>query len=503
MKHTRILAALCAALMAVSLAACGGKPENPGSSPSSGDAGSAPSTTAESTTTGATDDTQAEGSTTGNASTSKNGTTKSTSKTAGTASEVKKDITIKKGSKPMENGLNFGGKTFTMTLWSAPETSTKRTIQAFETKFNCKINIKVFSFNTFNSQVSAHVAAGNKADISQMHGSMFPTGAITNLYQPLEDVITTADLYNSKNMKAGGIDLEKSKGFAWNNHLYGVCGYYSINPYLIFYNKKMFQDAGLEDPRTLYEQNKWTWDKLIEMGKDVTDPKTGIYLADASFREKFIVQANDASYVKYENNVPKENLTDPKVYNGLKLLQNICVGQNKIVNTEVGGGTDPEPFYNGNVYMYAQESFAYYNFAKAIPSKAAFGRSLNNLGIVPVPLGPDNKSGAYPTGWLTSYCSGRGSDPRVAVAWARFSSYYVDPVKPEISFSDKDNKLIESLIKTVSYPNYGFADSSITADTISHNIEGAVMRGEDIAKVLNTWRNPLQNCITATLSEQG
>lgn len=55
---------------------------------------------------------------------------------------------------------------------------------------------------------------------------------------------------------------------------YGAISDITINSYLlaadVYFNKDMIQDYGLDDPYTLVNEGKWTWDKMFEMA-DVVD----------------------------------------------------------------------------------------------------------------------------------------------------------------------------------------------------------------------------------------
>src|SRR5262249_20284930 len=49
----------------------------------------------------------------------------------------------------------------------------------------------------------------------------------------------------------------------------------------LFYNQKLFDDAGVAHPPTSWDDKSWTWDKFVETAKQLTknpgDPNTGVY----------------------------------------------------------------------------------------------------------------------------------------------------------------------------------------------------------------------------------
>ena len=40
--------------------------------------------------------------------------------------------------------------------------------------------------------------------------------------------------------------------------------------YFTYYNKKVFEKAGVPTPETYVEKGEWTWDKFIEVAKELS-----------------------------------------------------------------------------------------------------------------------------------------------------------------------------------------------------------------------------------------
>lgn len=437
---------------------------------------------------------------------SKSNTVKSNVDPKAPKKKYDRGVSIAEGKVTVENGVNFGGKTFKMAVFNTANykgSDFKNMVSAFEKKYNCKIKLDILDFANYTRQVSAKLSGGSPYDIAYMHGSMFPSAVIAKLYIPLDEYFSTADVYNGN----GGFDMSKSTSFAWNNRLYGVAGVESVNPYVIFYNKKMIKDNDLPDPRKMYENGKWTWEALKQLGAQATDSANGIYLGSSEFMVKAFELANDGKYVTYENGKAKENITSPNIVNALKFIQEICSGNNRIVapNGEPGDvAMNPTDFYNGKTYMHIQEDDHLQSIAPNIQKSNAFGRSLENLGIVPIPLGPDNKSKSYPTGWIEAVCACKGtSDPRAALVWAKFTTTYKRQASA-YSYSADDQKLLDSLTKgNINHPDYSWSNSSESVDTIVFSIEKAVgFSGRDISQTLNDYRSRVANCIETTYAQK-
>ena len=433
-------------------------------------------------------------------------TNTSSKKTAEGNGEISKNVLVKNGTKKMEEGLNFSGKTFTMACGIAPTNQVKRHIAAFQKKYNCTIKTDVLDFNQYTQQVVSKIASGGTYDLLQLEGSRYPTMVLANTCEPIEDIITTADWLNKSKLDEGGFSEELSMAFAWDNHLYGVLGIrgmYAPSPNLVWYNKKILKQAGTDDPRELYESGKWTFDALRQIGLDVKKsvkiPLGGIFMLYGN-----IVPANGGWYVKYNENgtKPVSNLTDSRIANAYKFMQQLTVGNNAVI--EVSASYDCKAFLQGKSAMWVGAPYhlsANNEIAKKVEDSNAFGKSLTNLGVTPMPMGPDNKEKAYGVGWLYSFAAGKGtSDKRVAVAWAKFATTYKDPIKDEYTWSAADQKMIDSLTSgNMIYRNYAFADGSNSIYELVRKMEYEISVGKDISQEVTTYNVMFKNCINVSL----
>lgn len=400
------------------------------------------------------------------------------------------------GNAPVSKKYDFKGEEFTMAItWSEEmyhTTSFKATISAFEKKYNCKIKTVELDFDKYNQQVSQRMSTSDPYDICFMHGSFFPDGALAGIY---EDLTATVKEIGSKN-----INTEKSNLFSWNNKLYGVVSNNSCYPVVMYYNKVLFENAGLEDPRELYNQGKWTWDKFFQMGKEVTDPNSDTYFLGSHFTEATIYGEN---YIYIENGKVINNLMSNKINLSLQLMQKIYVGNDAIGRNKQDDNYITE-FANGRVYAFIEESSKYNEAGNAVKNSMAFNKSIKNIGIVPLPLPAENTKKLYPTGWYTAVCAGKGSDPRVAVLWQDFKDGYESPVKGNNEFSAEDKALIQKLLNgpTIQSAHGQYASSSTRTAALWEGVLYGIHNGADISKSLNDILPQFNACIEATVGKQ-
>ncbi len=417
---------------------------------------------------------------------------------------------IKLKEKSVIKGLNLGGKKVKMAIVGEPPYTTnthKRTVAAFEQAYNCEIVISTLNFGKYNQQVAQAYASGAPYDICYAHGSMFPECAIDGIYNNLNDYISAEDLMDKSKPLSGGIDASKSSNFVYNDGIYGACGFQSVSPYLIYYNKVLMAEKGYNgnnDPRNLHEKGEWTWDKILEMGKRVTDVNADKYFLSNSFSGRGLNLAYGAPIVIRSNGKYKQNVDSLAYTSGLRMMQKLFFGAERIA--EPRDATHAYNSYatmlNGNSYMFIEESSKYSSLSKDVQlSSAAFERSKDNIGIVAVPLGETNLNNAYPTGWIVAVCSPKGSDPRIAVAWSLFRSSFVDPITDPTALSEKDQTYANNLIKgNICHEVGNFASSSTNTLSLTEgSVVPKVVAGQDVNTQVNNVKYKMTECINQTM----
>lgn len=429
----------------------------------------------------------------------------SSKNTGGNQVVIDKSGEIKESDIPIEKGLNFGGKTLKLAVGYTTTSSFAAMVKAFESTYNCKIEITQLSFDKYLADLAAKVTSGEVFDIVYVHGSFYPNSFIKGFFQPLDGVFTTADLYDVKNLAAGGIDKVKSEGFAWNGHYYAVTGYQTSVP-MLYYNKKMMVAAGYtgkKDPLALYESGEWSYQKLEEIGKQVTNASAGIYLGGRDFFAGGLVAFNRGQFVKMNGTTVSENLSDPRIYNAYKFQRDISLGSGAIINYKTGtGGQDYSAFAKGKTYMFYNDSSMYSTLAKAAAESGYFGKNKSNLGYVPFPYGPDNTKKEYFIKWLEGWGAGINcKDKRAAVAFTKFESKWKDGAKTKYSAPDEFNSLVDKLLTGNVFWNIGgFAGKSTYVPGLQDEVCAELTDpNNDLAATLEKYRNKISSCLAECL----
>ena len=410
---------------------------------------------------------------------------------------------IADSTKGIEDKVSLKGKTLRMLCFKTinyQSAAFQRTVKAFEKEYDCKIKIDYAAFgNEYTTALRNAVAANKPYDIAFMHASWSNDTIASNLYEPLNGSMTTADLLDKNNK---GIDLTKSIEISWAGNIYGVCGYRGVNPMIIYYNKVMFQrdfDAE-DDPRTLYENGKWTWDKFFELGSKVVDAANDKWFGGYNFFRVEICSTFGGNCVTIKNGVPTVTIDSKEYIAGMKNISKLGSGATKIIQTQTAED-QLENFLAGETYVYTEESDRYTKIMDRIGTLSAFKKNGNNLGIVPLPLGDTNKNKTYPTGWIETAVCPKGANPDYVIAWAKFWTSYDDPVTTDkTKMGKKDQAMIDDLLKNINPRRCSYSDSSWAMSALEWNLVTEAARGNDLSAQINAYRPQMQSCIDATMA---
>ena len=431
--------------------------------------------------------------------------TPSSNPTNGNQVVIEKPSEVTVSNDPVEKGLDFGGRTLKLAVGYTTTSTFATMVKAFESTYNCKIEVTQLSFDKYLADLAAKVTSGEVFDIVYVHGSFYPNCFIKGFYQPLDGVFTTADLYDVNNLAAGGIDKVKSEGFSWDGHYYAVTGYKTSVP-MLYYNKKMMAAAGYtgqKDPLALYNSGDWSYQKLQEIGKQVTDASAGIYLGGRDFFAGGLVAFNRGQFVKMNGTAVSENLSDPRIYNAYKFQREISLGSGAVINYKTGtGGQDYSAFANGKTYMFYNDASMYSTLAKAAAESGYFGKNKNNLGYVPFPFGPDNTEKEYFIKWLEGWGAGINcKDKRAAVAFTKFESKWAESSNSKYAAPAEFNALVDKLLTGKVFWNIGgFAGKSTYVPGLQDEVCAELTDpNNDLAATLEKYRNKINSCLAECL----
>jgi hypothetical protein len=267
---------------------------------------------------------------------------------------------------------------------------------------------------------------------------------------------------------------------------------------------------------TLYKKdgNKWDWATMKAQAAKVSGGK---FYSDYSMTTKVWVMANGT------------RLVQEKTVDGGKKLQATISGNQPFINSQKfvqgllglgsqsdslyvpknvlkgdGGSDKKDNLWNGEVLAWCSESGRYESIVIGVKKSAAFEKNQKNLGVAPVPYGPDNKNfkNGYPAGWLTGFGAGRGSDVTAPKLVAAMTVYHSLQKPTGIQPTSEEQAVFNKLYANLNYVNFGYGTADGTMDKLLNEMETAIFKGGDITQLLKQNQDAATSYLRASLSQQ-
>ena len=168
---------------------------------------------------------------------------------------------------PAQEGAAAGDAQVPLTfnVWGDPEELA--ILQAIADDFtaqnpNVEITVNVSDWDTYWDKLQTQLAAGTPPDIFAMDAPLYPDYQSRGVLLNLEDFIERDAFDLSDYYPTSLLCYETADGY------YGLPR--DIQPSVMYYNKDMFDAAGVP-----YPDETWTWETLIEAGKQLTQDRDG------------------------------------------------------------------------------------------------------------------------------------------------------------------------------------------------------------------------------------
>ncbi|PRX38783.1 carbohydrate ABC transporter substrate-binding protein (CUT1 family) [Planifilum fimeticola] len=236
-----------------------------------------------------------------------------------------------------EGSSEDGGKV-TITLGGAfSSPAEKKIVQeqvaAFE-KENPNIKVKLHSITgDYLSEMQTLIAAKDEPDVYYLDSMPAPQFMKLGVLEPLDEYI------KKNNVDLSAYEESLVKAFQWEGKTYGIPKDY--NTLVLFYNKKMFEEAGVKPPKT--------WDELRDAAKKFSKGnKKGLALHPSLDRyQPFLVQ-NGGQVLDDKGN---PTLNHPANVEALQFITDLFI-KDKVADTPSNLGVE----WNGDAF--AEEKVA-------------------------------------------------------------------------------------------------------------------------------------------------
>lgn len=130
--------------------------------------------------------------------------------------------------------------------------------EKFEEKYGGKVTFIITVWNEIPTKIISMISSGDAPD----YYPVADTGQVfMGLLQPLDNY---AD-FNDPVWTENGASFYQYK---YNGKIYG---FPTIpNPFVVLYNKTLFENNGLKTPKEFYEEGKWDWNTLMDLAVKLT-----------------------------------------------------------------------------------------------------------------------------------------------------------------------------------------------------------------------------------------
>ena len=234
--------------------------------------------------------------------------------------------------------------------------------------------------------LTARIAAGEPTDL--VTNLPYPDSAVSNLLAPVDGMINY-DISWMKKLK-GSYDSFVFKGSHWALMID------SIALSNVFFNIKMFADAGLENPRELYLKGQWNWDtftaaaKALTIDSDMNGVPERYGVSICNWHQGRLAYTTGQNVVKYVGGKFQSNLTNPAFARSMQWCYDM-IKTDKYCDPNRDLSYTQGVFNSGKVPMLITASWMGIN-GKYLNTQ----KKTDNLGYAPLPKDP--ASANYYTG---------------------------------------------------------------------------------------------------------
>lgn len=237
------------------------------------------------------------------------------------------------------------------------------------------VKFEVIPPGDYTQKLTFQLAGGNAPDAGWLMEDAAPTFANAGVLEDLAPTLNAAKDYDLADFSKPAMQLWVS-----GNKVLGVP--FSTSPFVIFFNKDMFDKAGLEDPLALAAKGQWDMTKFQEVAKKLTaaNGKFGFEFKDGQGYDLRIMHALMPPIRAYGGDAwanKQCGLDTPQAVAAVTQLHDMVFKDKSIVPPGEKGD-----YFSGNAAMTINQI----SRASLMPN-AGF-----KWGIAPLPTGPGGKS---------------------------------------------------------------------------------------------------------------
>jgi raffinose/stachyose/melibiose transport system substrate-binding protein len=253
------------------------------------------------------------------------------------------------------------------------------------------INNEALSSNTYETKIAALAAGNQLPDIFTFKGSMLDMFISNNLVQPVDDVLSKDTAWKDGFYPGIFNDFQK------DGKNYGV-PFQKLDTHIIFYNQKIFSDAGITSFPTTWTGFEDAVKKI--KAKGITPISLGNkdnWVAESCMLSTLGDHFTGASWFDSIKNKGGAKFTDPEFVQALTAMQDLAkIGAFNTDMNSIDNMQQKTNYYNGKAAMFMEGNWAISSVINDAPKEITDN---TNLAILPAVDGGkgnalDNSAGA-------------------------------------------------------------------------------------------------------------
>jgi ABC-type glycerol-3-phosphate transport system substrate-binding protein len=206
--------------------------------------------------------------------------------------------------------------------------------------YGLEVDYVAVSWSDLGTKMAQLVLGGSPPEVYFSRTRDFPLIVNKNLVEPLDDIIDFS-LPMFEECEAPLADCTVN-GVRYAATTKGNIGH------VIWYNEKLFKEAGLESPRKLFDEGRWDWNTFLEAAIELTDTNIGRYGAGGLRALDWWLTTGKDVLTYDEAGIPISLVRDPDIMEAMEFWRQLSVGKYKVYSPEL---TPVEQFKQGKIGM--------------------------------------------------------------------------------------------------------------------------------------------------------
>lgn len=191
----------------------------------------------------------------------------------------------------------------------------------FSENYGCTITCTIVGSLQIQEKLTTAISSGESPDLVDYADNTFPLLMSKNMYSPLDEYMDMSA------PQWTGLEQYVNK-YEWGGKKYYYPWAYNVSPNFLVYNRAVFEQIGIDDPKELYDKGEWTWDTMTDcirkfIDSDADGNRTGLYGATAYSAQSIINSTGTALISVGDDGKLVQNFSNANVDRAANFMQTL------------------------------------------------------------------------------------------------------------------------------------------------------------------------------------